>query len=300
MDSLFAMRLYVKAVETRSFSKAAEAFGLAPSSVSRQVAQLEKDLGITLLRRSTRRLTPTEAGLDYHARATRILQLLDEASSAAGDYGKQPKGLLRVNACDVFGEMYVAPLIPEFIGANPGIEVDLFMTDQPVDLVETGTDLAVRIGEVSDGSLVARRLAPYRRVVCASPAYLRKRGRPGVPAELASHNCLLHVRSPGMVVWRVPWRRTFHEVQVTGNFRSNSMEAVRAAALAGLGVARLPAWQAAEDLSAGRLERLFGGKGGPAETHIVAVYHKSRHPDRKLRLFMQFLAEHFGRMQSAF
>jgi DNA-binding transcriptional LysR family regulator len=301
MDSLLAMRLYAKAVETQSFSKAAEAFGLAPSSVSRQITQLEQELGVTLLRRTTRKLTVTEAGREYHARAMRILGLMEEASSAAADYGREPKGTLRVNACNHFGEIHIAPLIPEFIAAYPGVEVDLFMTDQWVDMVETDTDVAVRIGEVGDDSLVARRLAPYRRVICATPAYLAQHGRPASPAGLSGHNCLLHVRTPGTVTWRVTVGRKFEEVRVSGNFRSNNMEAIRAAALGGLGIARMPMWVATEDIKQGRLVRLFGGPGpAPAETHIVAVHHKNRHPDRKVRLFIQFLAERFARAQSAF
>lgn len=301
MDMLSAMRLYARVVETRSFSKAADQLGLVASSVSRQISQLEKELGVALLTRTTRRLNITEAGRQYYEQAVQILAQVDEANRSVSEHSASPRGLIRVNAPFVFGQMCIAPLIPAFLAVYPELRVELTANDLPVDLVETGTDVAIRIGTLGNSNLVARRLVPHHRVVCASPRYLAKHGRPKTPADLVRHNCLAFKLRPGQTLWRVPGKDGDEEIPIAGNFYSNSSEAILAAARQGLGIAQLPVWMAAEDLKRGTLERLFAV--GPRRARrddpvIQAVYPRHRHLSKKVRVFIDFIAERLAALKA--
>lgn len=293
MDMLAAMQLFTKVVEKGSFSAAGQAFGLIPSSASRQISALEAALGTTLFSRTTRRLNLTEAGALYYQKAMRILSDIEEAHNSIAEFGNEPRGLLRINTAVVFGHQYIAPIVADFLAAYPHIRIDLITTDQVIDLIESGTDLAIRFGHLEDSSLKARKLAPHRMVICASPDYFARAGRPSQPEELSRHNCLTYKRSLGPVAWRIQSPEQTSEVSVSGNFQSNNIEAILAAARKGLGMARLPAWMISEDLRHGTLERAFPRQqvlpdhDDPA---IYAVYPASRYPSLKVRAFLDFLA----------
>jgi len=191
------MGLFVEVVAAGSFSEAGRRRGLAASSVTRSINALEDQLGVRLLNRSTRKLSLTEAGRLYHERSRRIIAEVEDARLSVSQLEAAPRGTLRMNVPVAFGRLHVAPALPTFLARYPGLQVDLSMTDGFIDLVEEGVDLAVRIGELEDSSLIARRLAPNRRVICASPDYLRQAGVPRVPEDLRTHNCLIYKRQAG-------------------------------------------------------------------------------------------------------
>ncbi|MBV5335683.1 LysR family transcriptional regulator, partial [bacterium] len=196
MDKLDDMLAFIKVVDARSFTAAADRLGLSKSVVSRRIAELEDRLGARLLNRTTRRLSPTEVGQAFYERCTRIVSDLDEAERAVGDLHGAPRGRLRLNAPVSFGRLHLAAAIVAFVERHPAIEIDIELNDRYVDLLEDGYDLAVRIGRLRDSSLVARKLAPCRRVMVASPAYLERFGAPQIPEDLARHNCLLYTNAP--------------------------------------------------------------------------------------------------------
>lgn len=300
MDYLAAMRAFVRSAELGSLSKAANELGAKVSSVSRAVAALEADLGTSLLNRSTRRLHLTEAGTAFHERATRILVEVEEARLATASLNGRPQGVLRLNLPAAFGRLHVVPHLPGFMAAYPEIRIDATLTDATVDLIETGTDVAVRIGALADSSLVAKRLAPHRRVLVASPAHLAQTGPVEAPAELVERACLLFALQPSDR-WHFrqgegPWQA----VAVSGRIRMNDSEALREATLAGLGIALLPTWVVGSDIARGTLVRLLpewtAQLAPSAEPAIWAVYPPKRIVSPKVRVFVDFLSERFGRL----
>ena len=196
-----ALPLFVAVIECGSFAAAGRKLGLSKSAVSKRILQLEARLGVRLLQRTTRRLHLTEAGTLYHGYARRALSLAREGEDAIARLQSQPRGLLRISVPMVFGRLHLSPLAPEFLAAHPGVQLDMQMDDRMVDLVEGGFDLAIRIGHLPESSLIARRIASCRSVICAAPAYLARHGRPETPAELAEHNCLRYAYYRGGAEW---------------------------------------------------------------------------------------------------
>ena len=292
MNRLAAIEAFVRAADTRSFSEAARQMRLSKSVISRQIAALEADLGARLLQRTTRTLTLTEPGRLYLDRARRILADIEEASRSVGQLSNAPRGLLRLSAPMSFGFLHLAPAIPDFLARHPDVTVDMSLTDRFVDLVEEGFDVAVRIGRLRDSSLVARRLAPSRLVVCASPAYLARRGVPRTPAELVTHDCLHNTNIPG------PWsfidpQGGVQVIEVSGRLTANNGDALQAAARAGAGLVYLPSFIVGDDLQAGRLVSVLDGFTMVGAT-VNAVWPHSRHLSPKVRVFVDFLAERYG------
>ncbi len=284
---------FVKVTETGSFSEAARRLGLSKSMVSRQVSALEADLGVRLLHRTTRSLSPTEAGRAYLERCQRILADLDEANLLVSRLQATPRGRLRVSAPLSFGIGHLATALPGFLERYPEIELDMGMTDRYVDLVEEGWDVAVRVGKLADSSLIARRLAPIRTVLSASPSYLERKGVPLKPQDLEHHDCLTH----GAVApseWRfiASDRRPLH-VEVRGRFSADNGDVLRVMALAGLGIVRLPTFFVGEDIRAGRLVPVLE-PFVPLDASLNAVYPHGRHLSPKVRAFVDYLAEVFG------
>ncbi|EPY01702.1 LysR family transcriptional regulator [Magnetospirillum fulvum] len=294
MDRLAAMTAFARVAETGSFSEAARRLRSSKSVVSRQIAALESELGVRLLHRSTRALTLTEAGRSYFDQLVRILADIDEANLSVSHLQAAPRGRLRVNAPMSFGIRHLAPAIPDFLARCPEVEIDLTLNDRFVDLVDEGFDMAVRIGQLIESSLVARRLAPLRRVVCASPAYLAARGIPTTPDDVAGHECLCYSNMSAGNEWKFvdrdgrPW-----PVEIKGRLRINNGDAIRVAALNGLGLACLPTFIVGEDLRAGSLVPVL-----TEVTHqdgaVFAVYPHARLLSPKVRVFIDFLAERFG------
>lgn len=295
MDLLNAMRLFTRVVETGSFSETARRLGLDQSSVSRQVSALEDQLGVRLLNRTTRRLSLTEAGQLYYERASAIVGEVEDANAAVLQLNQSPRGLLRINAPQVFGRLHLVPALTEFLAEHSEVQVDLTLTDHLVDLVEAGDDVAIRIGEPGASTLVARKLAENPWVVCGSPEYLARRGEPETPGDLTRHNCLTRkrVQHSRDYVWEfVAPDGTRQPVNVTGNLQTNNPEGLRAAALGGLGLVRLNAWTVGKDLQSGALRPVLTdyevspmGSEGP----IYAVYPYNRHLSPKVRAFIDFM-----------
>ncbi len=300
MDYFAALRAFVRAVDLGTFSRAAAELGVKVSTVSRHVGALEADLGAALLNRSTRRLHPTEIGASLHARASQILVELDDARDVARASNQHPNGLLRLNVPSAFGRRHVMPHIPAFLAAYPEIRIDMALLDTHVDLIDTGTDLAVRIGTLPDSSLIAKALAPQRRILVANPEWLASCQAPAEPQDLARLDCV----SPSQVARNWHCRRGRGEaaetfaVQVRGRISVGDLEAMRGAALSGLGVALLPTWLVAQDVRAGQLAPVLPAwdwalAPGP-EPAIWTVYPPKKIVAPKVRAFHAFLTQRIG------
>jgi len=295
LDRLTGLEVFAKVAATGSLSAAGRAMGMSQTMVTKHIAALEARLGVKLFHRSTRRLSITETGRNYLEASERILADIDAADAAAAADRVEPRGLLRLNAPVAFGAWQIAPLLSEFAQRHPLVTVELGLNDRLVDLAEEGWDLAIRIGSLSNSSLIARRIAPCRTVVCAAPSYLKARGKPSTVSSLADHNCLGYTLSSvtGADRW-VFGTRGEVTVPVSGNLRANNGDALRAAAIAGQGLIYQPTFMIADDLRAGTLVALtldqptveFGG--------IYAVYLPDRNPAAKVRAFIDFIATHFA------
>jgi DNA-binding transcriptional LysR family regulator len=302
MDYLAAMRVFVRTVDLGSFSKAAAEGGLKVSTVSRYVSALEADLGAALLNRSTRRLHLTEVGATFYERSIAILADMEDARVAAASLNASPQGLLRVNIPGAFGRHHVVPHLKDFRDLYPLIRLDVTLTDVTVNLIESGSDVAVRIGALADSTLVARRLAPQRRLLVGSSGYLRQHGSPEEPGDLSGHQCLLFALQPADAWY---FRRASEaegepiEVKIRGDFRANDSEALLQAVRDDFGLALLPTWLLADDVRTGRLIPLLPGwecaiAQGP-ERAIWGVYPPKKTVSPKVRAFLDFIAARFGR-----
>lgn len=293
MDRLAAMRTFAKVADSGGFSAAARALGCAKAVVSRQVAQLEAALGVQLLVRTTRQVRLTESGRRYYERCAQLLADLDDLDASVQQHETAPRGLLRVAAPQTFSELHLAGAVFEFTRRYPDLRLELVLTDRVVDLVEQGFDVAVRIGELPDSSLLARRLASVGVITCAAPAYLARHGTPASPDDLSGHALVqdTNARLPG--IWRFLRDGAPVNVRVTGQVQVNSALMVRELVLRGAGIGVSPAFVVDEDLAAGRLVRLLADYAGPT-IGVYAVYPPTRHVPRRVRVFVDFLAEHFG------
>ncbi len=295
MDSVAGMRTFARVVEAGSFSAAGRQLGVAPSSVSRQINDLEDELGARLFHRTTRKLSLTEAGRLYHERAARILIEVEEAKLAVSQTGGMTSGILRLTVPSSVGRLHIAPALAAFHDRFPAVRVVLSVTDRLVDLVDEGFDLAIRVGQPSDSSLIARRIGASRRIVCGSPAYLESAGAPKTPAELANHNCLTFRGHPGRNVWTFRGPQGVSEVRVSGSLFANDGEVLSAAAVAGLGLVLLPQWLVGAELAEGRLREVLSDfPVVPEATPLYALYPHQRHLPPKVRAFIDFLVERFA------
>jgi DNA-binding transcriptional LysR family regulator len=289
MDRLTSMSSFVHVVNKRSFSCAARQLKLSQGAVTGHVQSLEQQLGFRLLNRTTRKVSLTEEGTQFYQRCLRILAEVAEIENLATSLQQTPRGRLRLNT-DVTLARVVAPVASEYMLNYPEVSIELIMTDKINDLVEGAFDLAIHAGSVLVSSLIQRRLGKVRRVVCASPAYLARRDTPQTPGDLTGHNCLNVSSASCTHRWRFTSRVGEHEIEVTGNLCSNSIEAVRAAALKGQGVCLLPLLSVAEDLKTGRLLRLLPDYVA-VEAAIQAVYPGGRHLSARVRTFLDFVAK---------
>ena len=301
MDYLNAMTAFVRSVELGSFSKAAAEGGLKVSTVSRYITGLEADLGAALLNRSTRRLNLTEAGRLFYERATQILAEVDEARNATRSLNARPQGLLRINIPSAFGRRHVMPHMTHFLAEYPDIRLDATLTDATVDLVETATDVAVRIGALVDSTLIAKKLVPQHRILVCSPDYLDRAAPLNEPADLGRHECLPFALQPTRSWYCRPFANASGpvvEIAVNGRLRVNDSEALRDAALTGLGIALLPTWLVGVDVQTGKLVRVLQDhewliSPGP-ERAIWGVYPPKKVVSPKVRAFLAFIEKRFG------
>lgn len=293
MARLDEMEVFAEVVEAESFSAAARTLGLSKSAVSKQISRLEDRLGVRLLNRTTRRISLTEAGASFYAACRRVVDEADTAERAVSNLSAAPRGLLKLNAPMSFGFLHLGQAIPAFHSRFPQISVEAAMNDRFVDLVEEGYDVAIRIANLSDSSLVARRIAPCQTVICASPGYLARRGRPERPEDLAGHDCLLYANQQQPHEWEVTSPRGLQRVKVDGPLLANNGDLLCGATLAGMGIARLPTFIVGRHLQSRELEVVLPDFPVP-ESGIHAVYPHSRNLSVKVRVFVDFLVDYFG------
>ncbi|MCG6658828.1 LysR family transcriptional regulator [Halomonas campisalis] len=289
MNLLDAITAFVRVAELGSYTRAAEALDLSRTRLSRQVMALEEHLGVRLLQRTTRRLHLTEAGERYLARAQGILQALEEAEIEVGRGSSEIRGRLRINGPMSFGVRHLAPQVARFMVEHPALEVRLDLNDRRVDLLEEGYDLAIRIGSLPDSSLVARRLARCRLLLCASPGYLAKHGAPRDLDDLEKHQCLRYRTGLGSGDWQFGGRG----LAVRGPLESNNGDVLTHAAEAGLGIVQQPSFLITDSLLSGRLVPLLTEEA-PLFLDIHGIYPARRHLPAKVERFLDWLAATWG------
>lgn len=302
MDYFSAIRAFLHAAELGSFSQAAEHTGVKTSTVSRHISELEHDLGIALFNRSTRGLVLTEGGRVFREHALVVVKSLEDAREATSALNRSPRGLLRVTLPGAFGRRHVVRHLPEFMDRYPKIDVDCVITDSVLNVIDSGIDLAIRIGALPDSQLMARQLATHRRVVCASPGYVAQHGYPAAPADLAHHTALRFALAADDRWFLVDGSRSGaaagHAVQLQGRLRVDDTDALLELAIAGSGVALLPVWAIGTALREGKLIRLlpdWEAQPTRAEPAIWAVYPPKKTVSSKVRAFIDFYAALYRR-----
>lgn len=292
-DSLYEMLVFSKVVTAGSLSAAGRDLGVSTAVVSRRLAALEARLGVRLVNRTTRRLALTDEGASYHDACTRILGEIEAADAAAAARRVVPQGVLKAALPASFGHLHVAPLVPQFAERYPQVKLALSLSDRTVNVIEEGFDLAIRIGELEDSSLAARKLAPNRRVVCASPDYLKRHPAPRAPGDLQRHNCLTTTELQMNWEYKAPDGKR-GAVRVSGRYACDNWEVLRDWALAGMGVALKSTWDVRRQVEDGSLVRLLPGYDFGPDVAIYAVYPHRRYLPAKTRVFIDYLAESFG------
>jgi DNA-binding transcriptional LysR family regulator len=285
------MQLFVRIVESGSFSAVARELGMIQPTVSKQMTALEEKLGVRLLNRTTRRLSMTDAGREYYERCQRILDEVQEMETEVAGLQNRPSGTLRVNTPVAFGNVHMLPLTLAFRRKNPGVAIDLSLDDRYVDLVQEGFDVAIRFGELGDSQLVARHVGSSASVCVASPAYLSVHGTPKTPSELREHECITYSYLFSNE-WPFDGPDGLQSIKVHGDFRANSGMTIRSAALEGAGIASIPAFLIREDIETGRLVQLLS-QFASAPIRISAVYPSARLLSRKVKLFVDFIQQEF-------
>ncbi|MDN3556804.1 LysR family transcriptional regulator [Halomonas maura] len=293
MDRIDAMRAFITVVAEGGFTRAAERLEMSPQLVSKYVSQLEQHLGVRLLNRTTRKIHLTEAGTRYHQRAQQVLTDIDDMEHQLGDLQTQAQGLLRISAPVSFATHHLAPLLSDFQRAHPAVGIDLQLNDRKVDIVEEGFDIALRIGHLKSSSLIAKRIAPVRLVMCASPGYLKRHGTPRHPEDLKTHCYLrysyMEQEAGESVVRWLPGR----DQHPGGDLISNNGDVLVAAAIAGAGIALQPTFISGAAIKAGKL-RIILAEHEPEPMSLYAVYAHRQLLASKVRCFVDFLDGYFG------
>lgn len=294
MDRFRSLEIFAKTAERLNFAAAARDLKMTRAMVSKHIGDLEDRLGARLFQRTTRRVSLTEAGRALAARASAVIDSLNETEDAVRELHTVLRGKLRVNGPVSFGNQHLAPLVARFLSEHPGVEIDLALNDRTVDLIDEGYDLVIRIGVPAASSLIMRRLAPGNLVIVGSPAYLRRNGMPKTPADLRKHNCL------GYAHWslRDEWPLTtpdgrIERVHVTGTLSSNNGDALRTAAIEGLGLIMQPTFSISSDVAAGRLVQVLPDHK-TRELTVQALYAPGAAPNAKLRAFIDLLAKEWA------
>ncbi|MGM0593435.1 MAG: LysR family transcriptional regulator [Pseudomonadota bacterium] len=294
MDRFGEMQSFVRVVECGGITPAAERMGLAKSAVSRRLAELESRLGVKLLQRTTRRISLTEDGRHFYERSRVILEELEEAEGSLSSEQQRVHGMLRVAAPLSFTVRHLTPLINAFMQRYPEVQLELDVEDRSINLLKEGVDLAIRIGKLDDSSLVARRLAPVRAVLCASPDYLARHGEPQAPRQLAEHAGLTYGHLSEQRQWTLyDSAGTAHSIRPKTRMRVNNGDVILEAALAGLGLAVMPTFICYRELAAGRLRQVLPDYHAEASA-AYALYPSRRHLPLRVRVFIDFLVEHLS------
>jgi DNA-binding transcriptional LysR family regulator len=293
MDTLDAMAIFMRVVERGSFSAVAREIGLSQPTISKHITALEKRLGGRLFARSTRNLCLTDEGQRYYEHCRQILAAVDSAEHSFQTGQERVAGPLRIASSGSFGRIQIAPRLHGFLQQHPDVTIDLQLSDENVDLVSEGIDVAVRIGELKDSSLVARQIGLTRRRVFAAPTYLEQHGVPATPDDLRFHNCLVFNQLEHFDSWSFEHGGQWSRVQVKGNVRSNNSESIRQMVLSGLGLSLSPSWLFREDLQAGRVLALLEGHT-PSSLPIHAVFPQDRRQSARVRAFTDYLRDAFA------
>lgn len=293
MDRLRSDRMFAAVMETGSFTAAAKRLGTSSGQASKLVSALEKELGVRLLARTTRAVSPTEAGQAYYDRLRPLLEEYDSLDTSVRDTSGTPRGRLRLTAPLTFGSLEIAPALNDFAATYPEIELDVSFSDRVVNIVDEGFDLAIRVGHVEDSSMIARKLCDVRIVVIGSPVYFAERGEPGHPDELSDFDCIIdsNFRDGGRWPFQLPGGKA-QSIHVKGRIRYSNAEACLKAAEAGLGLACVPSFVAAEALRSGRVQRVLQSfEASPYRVH--ALYPHGRYLAVKVRVLVDFLVERY-------
>jgi len=298
MDRLISMSVFAAVVEHENFTAAAEHLKISRASASKHISALEDSLGGRLLNRTTRHISLTEAGKAYYQRCKKILEDVEEAECVVTGFSAEPRGLLRINAPMSFGIRQLGGIVSRFCQALPAIQVELSLNDRFVDIVEEGYDLVIRIARLADSSMVARKLAPCFRVLCASPSYLATQGYPSNPEELSQHSCLhyTYLESDKHWVLNAP-DGTEHRVVIQPPLVANNGDALCSAAIEGLGIVMLPTFIVGDAIRAGELEIILPDYR-PPDINLYSVYPSSRHLSAKVRAFIDFAIKEIGEQPS--
>jgi len=288
------LNFFVLLAKLGSMSATARELGVTPPAVTKRLSLMEQRLGVRLVNRTTRRISLTNEGELYLAQASDILHRIRDMEASVSSGRAEPKGLLRVNATPGFGRTRIAPIVSRFAHAHPEVEVELHLTDRPINLVEEAYDLAIRFGELPDTRLTARRLMKNRRFLCASPAYLKAAGEPQTPQELHRHRCILHRQNDEVYgTWRLHKGRSVELVKVRGAVSSNDGDIVLNWALDGHGIVQRSEWDAAKYLASGRLREVMPGYTLPS-ADLYLYYLSRRNLPARMRAFIDFLAAEFA------
>jgi DNA-binding transcriptional LysR family regulator len=293
MDKLQAMHLFTRVVDTGSFTAAAEQLSISRALASKLMQNLEDSLGVRLLNRTTRRLSLTEPGQSFYQRVSDVLARLAEAEAEATELQIDPRGRLRVSAPIPFSNVHLAPALADFQRLHPRVEIELILNDRRVDLVEEGFDVAIRISQLADSTLIARKITPCRMAAVASPSYLAAHGEPGSPADLARHQCLRYTLTPNSEVWEFERAGTTIQVPAHARIAVNNGDFIASAAVASMGIARLPTFIVEDHLRSGRLRRVLPDWTLPS-LGVYAVYPQTRALPAKTRRLIDYLVERFG------
>ena len=293
MDTPGEMRAFVRSVELGGFSAAARDLDLTPSALSKLVTRLEDRLGVRLMNRTTRKLALTAEGDAYFSSARRILSDIEEAEAEVTRFSKSPKGLLRVNTGVAFGLHQLAPALPRFLERYPEIEIEINITDRVIDLLEEGADIAIRSGVLRDSSLTARKICDLQRVICASPAYLKKHGTPRTPQDLLHHNCISISGAPQLRRWPFATSTGIESIEVSGNVTANNAETLLQLAATGVGIIRLADVIVSDGIRAGWLTPILTDVHQREPLPLSAVYSPGKHKSPRVAAFVNFLVETF-------
>ena len=293
MVDLLALQTFVRIADRGSLSAAARATGRSLPAVSRALAMLEAEIGVRLLHRTTRRIHLTDAGTQYLERCRRILAEVDEAQASVSDLGSSLSGPITLAAPVLFGQMHVAPVVTEFLAAHPEVSVSLLLSDGLANIVEEGVDLAVRIGNLQDSSLVARKLGEVRRVACASPAYLKRHGTPKTPADLANHSCLQFGALSALPYWEFREAGKPRQVRIRGSFSASHGAPLIDAARSGLGIVLAVSYQLQDAVAAGAL-RVVLQEFEPARRPVHSVMPSGRLQPARVRALADLLHARIG------
>ncbi|MDB1125413.1 LysR family transcriptional regulator [Vibrio algarum] len=285
------LRLFVRIAATNNISQAGQELGLSPAVASAHVNKLEEGLGVRLVHRTTRKVSLTEEGIDFLPHAEEVLATIEAARASVGVGNALPQGTLRITAPASFGRMHLLPALKEFLALHPRLSIDLRLTDSIVDLVEGGFDIAIRNAELKDSSLIARKLAPDNRIICASPDYLANNGQPSYPEDLRAHHC---INLMGLENWLFETPNGALNIKTKGNLRTDHGEAVRDACIQGLGIAMAATWSVYKQLESGELVQILKEYPLDSDSGIWAVYPSSRLLAPKVRAFIDYFADYYG------